>query len=773
MTRPTPRRKSVLGVALSLLTFSLGVTVAVLVGGAAAASSPLPGSTSSSTSSTSSTSTTSTSMYGMDPNSPGAQFLVINATVNAASDHQVVGSSAFPNFTTGAVDNYYTMAHSHVDNSPFAEGTASPADTGPIGQTAAAGNFQQSQYADARWPGGPDHATYGTEGSPYATATADEFKSTADASEASRALNGPALSMPKGFDLRLEQVLAAWDATWLSRLGVQKPAPPSAPTPSVTPTVPNAGVTVPNVGVTTPVTTVTPPLSGTSSPAPSAPVPSPNTVTTPPRSLSSTSTSGDRLTLLTSSTDAKLIPGPDKPKTATTTTSTTTTTKTGKTTTGPTKTYALVTSGESSLGRVSLGGGQIVIHGIHVTASITNDGTPTYKAAVSVASATIGGVPVTIDEDGVHVAGQGGGLPYGQASDALNSALKQAGIQIFLVAPEVTKCNQSGMGTGTPPSSQSGGGTTPSCDQSGGMCDQSGTGTGTTTTTTTTTSSNQSGTSGSPPPCGGQAGATGTCDQTGSGTSSGTGGSTGPGGVPGIGTTTTGSTTTTTSTTQQSGTTTTPSSCGQTGTAPTTGFCSKPGKAAGGTTTTSYPQSGTTGTTSSFDQMSPGMGTSNAEEETVRATGVHLVFTQPVSPPGAPAQFVEHILGEVTVDSLVVPGTPLTGLGGLGFSPSSSSSSSASGSSCLGAAGSSGASAAGGSSVAGGSSALSPSASGSAFGSSSQGSSGSGLTAGSVPAAFAAALKKPVWLLVTYLLWQALVIGTGVSLWNWRRGGAS
>src|SRR5207302_2600254 len=82
-----------------------------------------------------------------------AHFFVLNGTVNAASDHEIVGSSAFPNFATGAVDNYYSLAHSHVDNSPFAEGTASPADTGPIGQTAAAGNFQQPQYADARWPG--------------------------------------------------------------------------------------------------------------------------------------------------------------------------------------------------------------------------------------------------------------------------------------------------------------------------------------------------------------------------------------------------------------------------------------------------------------------------------------------------------------------------------------------------------------------------------------------------------------------------------------------
>jgi hypothetical protein len=33
--------------------------------------------------------------------------------------------------------------------------------------------------------------------------------------------------------------------------------------------------------------------------------------------------------------------------------------------------------------------------------------------------------------------------------------------------------------------------------------------------------------------------------------------------------------------------------------------------------------------------------------------------------------------------------------------------------------------------------------------------------------------KKPLWLLLAYLLWQAIVIGTGASLWKWRRGAAS
>jgi len=154
---------------------------------------------------------------------------------------------------------------------------------------------------------------------------------------------------------------------------------------------------------------------------------------------------------------------------------------------------------------------------------------------------------------------------------------------------------------------------------------------------------------------------------------------------------------------------------------------------------------------------------------TVDATGVHVVFTQPVSPPGVPAQYVEHILGEVYVDSLATPAGD-TALGGLGLSSGSSSLSSSS-SSCGGTAGgaASGASAsgAGGSAVGGVGASGSAAGAGSAFGSGSQ----PGST--SLPVAFATALRKPLWLLLSYLVWQALVIGTGWSLWNWRRGDPS
>jgi hypothetical protein len=170
------------------------------------------------------------------------------------------------------------------------------------------------------------------------------------------------------------------------------------------------------------------------------------------------------------------------------------------------------------------------------------------------------------------------------------------------------------------------------------------------------------------------------------------------------------------------------------------------------------------------------MGAGNASEETVRATGVHVVFTQPVNQSGVPSQSVEHILGEVFVDSLAAPAGPPGAIGDLGLGSGFSSSSPSS--SCLGGAGRSGGGLAGsgsgasiagggGSSIAGSSGSLS--SAGSAFGSGSQATAGT--TGTSLPAAFARALRKPLWLLLAYLVWQGLVIGTGVSLWNWRRDG--
>jgi hypothetical protein len=438
----------------------------------------------------------------------------------------------------------------------------------------------------------------------------------------------------------------------------------------------------------------------------------------------------------------------------------------------------LVTSGESSLGRVSLGGGQIVIEKIHVTASIANDGTPTYKAAVSVGSASIGGIPVTIDESGVHVAGQGQALPYKQASDALNNALKQAGIQLFLVGPEVTTCSPSGGASGggtgtttttttstTPSNDQPGGAdTTGGCGQSagGGTCDQTGSGGGTAPTPAPTTTTTTSTTTTTPGSCGQAT----TCDQMGTGTTTTT-----------TTTTTTAATPAPTTTTSRTDTTPTSASCDPGMTTAGAATCSPIGTTPGTIDAGTPPA--TTGTMGPGNPLSFDFGASNAGEMTVTATGVHVVFTQPVNQSGVPSQHIEHILGDVFVDSLVTPlddtaaDLDLSAAAAAGASPAASGT-------CLGGVKSSKKTATGGGLRAGGGSStggsastgsLSPSASG--YGSAGQPVSGSSPAGTSLPVAFASALRKPVWLLLAYLVWQSLVIGTGISLWHWRRDDAS
>ncbi len=746
-----------------LVTILLAITAIVFVAGASAS----PKSTT-----TTSTTTSSTSTLPLDSGAsgPGSHYFVLNGTADAASDHEIAGSSAFPNFRNGAVDNYYSMSHAHVDNAPFAEGTASPADTGPIGQTAAAGNFQQPQYADARWPGDSNSgkATYGTQGQPYASAVAREYYARAEASEASQGLSGgPSMTMagPKGFDGKLRAALAAWKAKWQDRLSPKRPVGSGTRT-----------ITTPTATVPTPIGTITAPavtVPGLNTPPPPVTVPLPPV----PRTAARDNTTQSRSLASTPVTPSAPSPGPaDGASQLDSKAGTTLDSATG----------ALITNADSRVGRVTLGGGQIVIEGIYVTARIVNDGTPSYKVVVDVANATIGGVPVTIDQDGVHVQGQSGGVPYQQASDSLNSALKQAGIQLFLVAPEITRasnsCDQSGNGPGT------GGGngstnssdqsdSTNSCDQSN-SCDSTGTGSGTGNgSTTTTTSSNPSPLT----PTTTTNSNSSSCDQsqssscqTSASNGTGKGSTTTTSSTPSPLTPTTTTTSTTTSSHQTSTTTTTTtSSCDQSGT--TSGSCSSTG--ATPTTTSSSDYTGST-TTNSSDQTG-GMGASTSSGElSITATGLHVVFTQPDgAPSGVPAQNAEHILGEVFLDSLAVPAVPLKlapiSFGGGSSSLSSSSpSSSSSSSSCLG--GVAGGSKSSGGLLASGSSS-SGSPSGFTSGSSSQlGSSATGSPVGNLAASFTKMLrKKPLWVLVAFLVWQALAVGTGTSLWHWRKGGAA
>jgi hypothetical protein len=172
-----------------------------------------------------------------------------------------------------------------------------------------------------------------------------------------------------------------------------------------------------------------------------------------------------------------------------------------------------------------------------------------------------------------------------------------------------------------------------------------------------------------------------------------------------------------------------------------------------------------------------------------------VVFTQPVDSSGVPAQYVEHILGEVYVDSLAVPAGPMPDLGlnlnlgsssGSGFGSSSGACVTGRHSGTKGKTRSSLVSTGGGSSAAGSTppAASSPSGSGFTSGSSQPtsgvlgGSTGEPVAAttgtpSASPMGFLSALKKPLWLLVIYLVWQVLMLVTGVSVWHWYRGGTS
>jgi hypothetical protein len=141
---------------------------------------------------------------------------VANGTVTAGADHVALGSGVFPNFKSGAIDSWIPLAHAHVDNSPFAEGTASPLDTGPLGATGAgAASKPQPQYAEARFPKADNTAdTVGSPGGPYAHASAVQGSGAATATMAGGA---PAPAPQSAYR---QAQLAALDAalqTWRSR----------------------------------------------------------------------------------------------------------------------------------------------------------------------------------------------------------------------------------------------------------------------------------------------------------------------------------------------------------------------------------------------------------------------------------------------------------------------------------------------------------------------------------------------------------------------------
>jgi hypothetical protein len=97
-----------------------------------------------------------------------------------------------------------------------------------------------------------------------------------------------------------------------------------------------------------------------------------------------------------------------------------------------------ITESTSELSNIDLGGGAVHIDSITSTAKVVTDGTKAVVTGGTILSgATVAGVPVTIDQDGVHVATiSGGANPVNQVLDAgVAAALKTAGISLELPGP--------------------------------------------------------------------------------------------------------------------------------------------------------------------------------------------------------------------------------------------------------------------------------------------------------------------------------------------------
>jgi hypothetical protein len=165
---------------------------------------------------------------------------------------------------------------------------------------------------------------------------------------------------------------------------------------------------------------------------------------------------------------------------------------------------------------------------------------------------------------------------------------------------------------------------------------------------------------------------------------------------------------------------------------------------------------------------------------TLDAVGV-LIRLAPAAPaPGVPANFTAMAVGEVFADALAVPGEGGVELGGLS-GVSGETGSLTSPSTDTGTAGPSDLSSASGDTGSTGT-ASGGSTGGASFGSGSSGAAlGSNGAASSSPSARVAAPaaarrlvahEKPTKLLLLYLLWQSLVIGTVASLYLWRKAAA-
>jgi hypothetical protein len=90
----------------------------------------------------------------------------------------------------------------------------------------------------------------------------------------------------------------------------------------------------------------------------------------------------------------------------------------------------------STVHDLSLAGGLVTIATLKSVAHAVTDGTvASGTASTTVTGMTVAGTPVTIDDTGVHAAGQGSALPN---LDAINQLLAPTGMQMFLARPTRT-----------------------------------------------------------------------------------------------------------------------------------------------------------------------------------------------------------------------------------------------------------------------------------------------------------------------------------------------
>ncbi|MBV9291467.1 MAG: hypothetical protein JO222_03370 [Frankiales bacterium] len=96
-------------------------------------------------------------------------------------------------------------------------------------------------------------------------------------------------------------------------------------------------------------------------------------------------------------------------------------------------THTAIVDAVSTVRDVSIGGGALTISSVRSTAhAVTNGKTASGNAITTVTGMKVGGVPVTVDNSGIHVQGKGSKLP---SLDALNSMLNKAGIAIYVANP--------------------------------------------------------------------------------------------------------------------------------------------------------------------------------------------------------------------------------------------------------------------------------------------------------------------------------------------------